>query len=153
VVVDCRCCRNGWEVLPFQPPQIQRQTSKRCEPVVASGRMFFHDATFGVSFALLPGDSHIPTFTSCILTVRYKLLQIICSQSLDCVTIFISSFSSAIPPSMTAHHRTVLRLPRVDHGQDEPEFILVHVTSAGHHDLDLKLIGTEGNEVFSVTCK
>jgi hypothetical protein len=48
----------------------------------------------------------------------------------------------------------VLRLPRLDHHpQDEPSFVLVHVTSAGAHPLDLDLIGTDNDAGFSVSCK
>lgn len=46
----------------------------------------------------------------------------------------------------------VLRLPRIDHGE-EPDFILLHVSTAGHNPLDLKLIGTENSTLFSVSCK
>ena len=47
----------------------------------------------------------------------------------------------------------VLRLPRVDRQDEDPEFVLVHVSAAGRDVFDLKLIGTEGAEVFSVSCK
>jgi hypothetical protein len=47
----------------------------------------------------------------------------------------------------------VLRLPRVDPPEDESEFVLVHVSSAGRRPLDLKLIGTENSTEFSVSCK
>ena len=47
----------------------------------------------------------------------------------------------------------VLRLPRLDPPEDESEFVLVHVSSAGRRPLDLKLIGTQGSDVFSVSCK
>lgn len=52
-------------------------------------------------------------------------------------------------------HPTVLRVPRVGHNQDDdPEFVLVQVvSSAGHNDLDIKLIGTQSTSVFSVSCK
>lgn len=46
---------------------------------------------------------------------------------------------------------TVLRLPRLD--QSEPGFVLLHVSSAGRHALDLKLIGTDGESVFSVSLR
>lgn len=44
----------------------------------------------------------------------------------------------------------MLRLPRVG---DEPPFVLVHVTSAGRHLLDLDLIGTDNDAGFAVSCK
>jgi hypothetical protein len=48
----------------------------------------------------------------------------------------------------------VLKLPRVDQPQDdEPSFVLVHVTSAGSHPLDVDLIGTDNDAGFSVSCK
>jgi hypothetical protein len=47
----------------------------------------------------------------------------------------------------------VLRLPRVDVPQDESQFVLVHVTSAGRRPLDLDLIGTDNNLGFAVSCK
>jgi hypothetical protein len=47
----------------------------------------------------------------------------------------------------------VFRLPRVDPPEDESEFVLVHVSSAGRRPLDLKLIGTENSTEFSVSCK
>jgi hypothetical protein len=47
----------------------------------------------------------------------------------------------------------VLRLPRVDHPQDEPPFVLVHVSSGGSRPLDLDLIGTDNDSGFSVSCK
>jgi hypothetical protein len=47
----------------------------------------------------------------------------------------------------------VLRLPRIDHPQDEPPFVLVHVTSAGRRPLDVDLIGTDNGYGFSVSCK
>lgn len=46
---------------------------------------------------------------------------------------------------------TVLRLPRLD--QSVAGFVLLHVSSAGRRALDLKLIGTDGESVFSVSCK
>ncbi|KAH8791274.1 hypothetical protein F5882DRAFT_400478 [Hyaloscypha sp. PMI_1271] len=47
----------------------------------------------------------------------------------------------------------VLRLPRVDHPQDEPPFVLVHVTSAGRRLLDVDLIGTDNGYGFSVSLR
>ncbi|RDL38211.1 Uncharacterized protein BP5553_02551 [Venustampulla echinocandica] len=47
----------------------------------------------------------------------------------------------------------LLRLPRLDHAADEASFVLVHVSSAGRRQLDLKLIGTEQETVFSVALK
>ncbi|KAE9371991.1 hypothetical protein N431DRAFT_234510 [Stipitochalara longipes BDJ] len=47
----------------------------------------------------------------------------------------------------------VLRLPRVDVPQDESQFVLVHVTSAGRRPLDLDLIGTDNDSGFSVSLR
>lgn len=47
----------------------------------------------------------------------------------------------------------VLKLPRVDVPQDEPSFVLLHVTSAGARPLDLDLIGTDNDAGFAVSCK
>lgn len=49
----------------------------------------------------------------------------------------------------------VLSIPRSDlkNDQDQDQFVLVHVESAGKRPLDLKLIGTDGQSVFSVSCK
>lgn len=47
----------------------------------------------------------------------------------------------------------VVRLPRVDHADDEATFVLLHVSPDGQRPLDLKLIGTENETVFSVSCK
>ncbi|PMD38820.1 hypothetical protein L207DRAFT_513302 [Hyaloscypha variabilis F] len=47
----------------------------------------------------------------------------------------------------------VLRLPRVDVPQDESQFVLVHVTSAGRRPLDLDLIGTDNNLGFAVSLR
>jgi hypothetical protein len=56
------------------------------------------------------------------------------------------------PPNQ-AMDPVVLRLPRVDPPQDEPPFVLVHVSSAGSRPLDLDLIGTDNDSGFSVSCK
>lgn len=48
---------------------------------------------------------------------------------------------------------TLLHIPRHDSGQGEPDFIIVHIATAGQNQLDLKLIGTEGTEAYSVTCR
>ncbi|EHK96389.1 hypothetical protein M7I_7888 [Glarea lozoyensis 74030] len=45
---------------------------------------------------------------------------------------------------------TVLSLPRPDHPANEANFVLLHVESTGRRQLDLKLIGTEEETVFSV---
>jgi hypothetical protein len=45
----------------------------------------------------------------------------------------------------------VLSIPRSDLNGDQ--FALLHVESAGKHPLDLKLVGTDGGSVFSVSCK
>lgn len=61
--------------------------------------------------------------------------------------------------SSAAHHKhstmepVLLRLPRLDPPEDEPKFVLVHVSSAGRRPLDLKLIGTENSTEFAVSCK
>ncbi|CZR53725.1 related to mitotic apparatus protein p62 [Phialocephala subalpina] len=46
---------------------------------------------------------------------------------------------------------TVLSFPRIDDG--EPKFVLLHVSSSGARPLDLKLIGSEQSNVFSVSIK
>ena len=46
----------------------------------------------------------------------------------------------------------VLRLPRQG-TSTETDFVLVHVASDGALALDLKLIGTENESVFAVSCK
>jgi hypothetical protein len=43
----------------------------------------------------------------------------------------------------------VVRLPRVDPPKHGNDYILLHVSSKGVHPFDLKLIGTEGEAVFS----
>lgn len=53
--------------------------------------------------------------------------------------------------AMEADLPAVLRLPRVESPSDE--FILLNVSSTGRHSLDLKLIGTDGESVFSVSGK
>jgi hypothetical protein len=45
----------------------------------------------------------------------------------------------------------VLRIPRI--GGTEDDFILLHVSSTIRHPLDLKLIGTDGEEVYSLEGK
>jgi hypothetical protein len=47
----------------------------------------------------------------------------------------------------------VVSLPRKDPSDDQKDFLLVHVTSTGASPLDLKLIGTDETDVFSVSCK
>lgn len=47
----------------------------------------------------------------------------------------------------------VIRLPRSDLDDGQGHFVLVHVESAGKHPLDLKLVGTDGESVFSVSGK
>lgn len=47
----------------------------------------------------------------------------------------------------------VVSLPRVDHAAEEATFVLLHVSPDGQRPLDLKLIGTENETVFSVSCK
>jgi hypothetical protein len=47
----------------------------------------------------------------------------------------------------------VLKLPHADAPQDEPSFVLLHVTSAGARPLDLDLIGTDNDAGFAVSCK
>ncbi|KAH6717664.1 hypothetical protein BKA61DRAFT_598145 [Leptodontidium sp. MPI-SDFR-AT-0119] len=46
----------------------------------------------------------------------------------------------------------LLKVPRADHG-DDPDFILLHVASTGGKTLDLDLIGTENDNVFSFQLK
>jgi hypothetical protein len=53
---------------------------------------------------------------------------------------------------MAASLPRVLSIPRNDLN-DQNQFVLVHVESAGKHPLDLKLVGTDGESVFSVSCK
>ncbi|EPE37118.1 hypothetical protein GLAREA_09281 [Glarea lozoyensis ATCC 20868] len=48
---------------------------------------------------------------------------------------------------------TVLSLPRPDHPANEANFVLLHVESTGRRQLDLKLIGTEEETVFSVALR
>ncbi|KAL2066643.1 hypothetical protein VTL71DRAFT_2715 [Oculimacula yallundae] len=45
------------------------------------------------------------------------------------------------------------KVPRADHGDDDPKFILLHVTSSGGKTLDLDLIGTENDNVFNLSLK
>jgi hypothetical protein len=47
----------------------------------------------------------------------------------------------------------VIRIPRSDLNDNQGHFVLVHVESAGKHPLDVKLVGTDGESVFSVSCK
>lgn len=44
----------------------------------------------------------------------------------------------------------VLRIPQ--HG-DADKYVLVHVSSSGKAELDLKLVGTEGNAPYFLSCK
>ncbi|KAG4440547.1 hypothetical protein IFR05_003963 [Cadophora sp. M221] len=46
----------------------------------------------------------------------------------------------------------LIKVPRADHG-DDPDFILLHVASTGGRTLDLDLIGTENENVFSFQLK
>lgn len=46
----------------------------------------------------------------------------------------------------------VLQLPRVEDSPD-PESILLHVSQNGSKPLDLKLVGTDSENVFVVSCK
>lgn len=52
-----------------------------------------------------------------------------------------------------AQEPLVLKLPHLDHSAGQPDFVLVGVSSEGRRPLDLKLIGTENETVFSVSCK
>ncbi|KUJ09091.1 uncharacterized protein LY89DRAFT_741387 [Mollisia scopiformis] len=45
----------------------------------------------------------------------------------------------------------LLRLPRLDLPSEEDAFVLVHVSSAGPHPLDVKLIGTDNENAFAVS--
>ncbi|KAF4634002.1 hypothetical protein G7Y89_g4097 [Cudoniella acicularis] len=45
------------------------------------------------------------------------------------------------------------RFPRPDHGSDEAAFVLVQISSDGERPLDVKVIGTEQESVFSVALK
>jgi hypothetical protein len=47
----------------------------------------------------------------------------------------------------------LIRLPRVDSDGTEYNYVLLHVSSAGDQTFDLKLIGTESTEVFSLKGK
>jgi len=47
----------------------------------------------------------------------------------------------------------VLKLPRLDTPKDANDFILLHIFSGGRRPFDLKLIGTEAESVFSVSCE
>lgn len=49
----------------------------------------------------------------------------------------------------------VIRIPRSDLNVNDGQahFVLVHVESTGKNPLDLKLVGTDGESVFSVSCK
>ncbi|KAH7370819.1 hypothetical protein BKA65DRAFT_489292 [Rhexocercosporidium sp. MPI-PUGE-AT-0058] len=49
-------------------------------------------------------------------------------------------------------HPRLIQVPRADHGND-PDFILLHVASAGGKTLDLDLIGTENDNVFTFSLK
>ncbi|KAK6583608.1 hypothetical protein PZA11_003338 [Diplocarpon coronariae] len=60
------------------------------------------------------------------------------------VLIFSTAFAANMPAVPV-----VLRIPLVNHD----EYILLHVSSAGRHHLDLKLIGTENESLFSVELK
>jgi hypothetical protein len=53
---------------------------------------------------------------------------------------------------MATDFPVLLRLPRLDHGADQA-CVLLHVSSEGPRPLDLKLIGTENETVFSLSCK
>lgn len=44
----------------------------------------------------------------------------------------------------------VLRFPRSD---DKAAFVLIQVTQKGSKPLDLKLVGTEGEEPYVTSCK
>lgn len=45
----------------------------------------------------------------------------------------------------------MVRIPRT--GGEAEDFVLVHVSEKGRHALDVKLIATEGENVFTVSCK
>jgi len=47
----------------------------------------------------------------------------------------------------------IVRLPRLDHAEDESQFVLVRISSVGPRPLDLHLIGTENTAVFAVSLK
>jgi hypothetical protein len=54
---------------------------------------------------------------------------------------------------MAAALPRVMRVPRTDLKDGQDHFVLVHVESAGKQALDLKLVGTDGESVFSVSGK
>lgn len=56
-------------------------------------------------------------------------------------------------PAMADALPRVIRIPRSDLNDDQGHFVLVHVESTGKHPLDVKLVGTDGESVFSVSCK
>jgi hypothetical protein len=56
-------------------------------------------------------------------------------------------------PAMADALPRVIRLPRSDLRGGQDHFVLVHVESAGKQPLDLKLVGTDGESVFSVSGK
>jgi len=56
-------------------------------------------------------------------------------------------------PAMAAALPRVMRVPRTDLKDGQDHFVLVHVESAGKQALDLKLVGTDGESVFSVSGK
>lgn len=47
----------------------------------------------------------------------------------------------------------IRRIPRLNHAEEQAAFVLVKVESSGSNQLDVKLIGTDQESVFSVTCK
>jgi hypothetical protein len=53
---------------------------------------------------------------------------------------------------MAATLPRVLSVPRSDLNEQN-QFVLVHVESAGKRPLDLKLVATDVESVFSVSCK
>ncbi|KAG9233122.1 hypothetical protein BJ875DRAFT_55083 [Amylocarpus encephaloides] len=55
--------------------------------------------------------------------------------------------------TMDLEFATVLRVPRPDHSKDDASFVLLHISSTGRRLLDLKLIGTEEENVFATTLK
>lgn len=54
---------------------------------------------------------------------------------------------------MPQDRQFVVRLTRPDHPEAEPDFVLLQVSPKGPRPLDIDLIGTEGETVFSVSCK
>ena len=58
---------------------------------------------------------------------------------------FLAMESAALP--------LLTRLPRVDCDGTEYNYVLLHVSSTGDQTFDLKLIGTESTEVFSLKGK